>query len=979
MKFSFFCLFLFLSTSAFSQTFYHAGGRNHPELNWVVSETEHFRIVYPSTLDGMQDHAAAIAEETYQVLSVNFGFRPKKKIRIYLSGHDEITNGFAVPINDAYTNIWVNVNDYAVTWTGEVKWLRKVISHELAHIFHFEAVRSAISPFDVLFASPLPRFWTEGLAQYETEHWDARRGDRWLRIAAFENRLSYNDGQSAWNRRLMYASGSSQVRYFASQYGDSTLASLLQHRKPVLPGLAGVHDFNAAFKATTGQSYNEFYEDWKKHTGVYYNTMAGQMDRLDSLHANPLPLPATWYRDIQYSRDTTQIAVLGMISLERPVTGIFTVSNDTDRERRVLATGPINPPISWHPAGDRIAYSRTGRGTGGSIINDLYMAEFPSGDIQRLTRDRRARSPVFSPGGNRLAFIQSRGNTDNIVVRDLSSGRESRLTFFEGDVQLLSIQWHPAGEQILVSRFTAERKRDIVVLDAASRSLTPLTDGSFDDRFPVWNSTGSAIAYTSLRDGIENVFMQAVDRPGEPVRVTHLFTGGTVRDWLAPDSLHRNGRLVIQSTETKRWDEAYLIGAGGKTALSVGLPADYAAWTTHRPPREIADSIRPDASLIHDQYPYNSFANLSHVLTLALPYWSGDLTGENEYGLAMGTAWIEPVGKHMVLAGGGLSFTDMQDKSFFYLSYTNRQLRPSLRFDVYKRKPSAGQYGHTTLFQERDGGQVSITQPLDWFNEPYTTSEFQIRVRHTRRSIYNPEDFTAMPSGLSPPSAGRQTDIRLTYRMKRQLPSRSNVIQQLEGWGIRLRVTAAVPGPFTDSSYFRPDLAAYAILPALGRSRFYAYVRGLALYGDPFPQDFIGFTRSDYVTVPFDDVLGLFQLPAYERVRGYREFLTGDQLLFGTLEYRMPFINLRTTLLGTAVLGQSALSPFLDAGSLRYAADEPAPGRFNRTGTGIELKNVLQVGGLRLVHALGIAQPVNRLGFDEDYDLFYRIRATVPF
>ena len=967
------------SVEAYSQTFF-LDDRNHPGLGWMVSETEHFKIIYPSHLDGIQDQAAPIAEQTYTALSRNLDMELDKKIRIYLSDHDEIANGFAVPLGNPYTNIWVNVNEYAVIWTGEAKWLRKVISHELAHIFHFETVRSSISPFDNLIANPLPRTWTEGLAEYQTELWDARRGDRWLRVAAFEDRLNYNDGQSAWNGTLMYALGNSQVRYFAEQYGDSTLATMLKHRTQVLFGIAQAHDFDAAMRSTIGKSYDEFNEEWEKHIGVYYNTMAGRMDRVDSLEATQKSLPATWIQDIKYSPDTTQIAVLGLASLERPINGIFTVSNDSARQTRAIALGSINSPFSWHPDGDRIVYSRTSRGSGGAIVNDLYVAEFPSGQRNRLTRDKRARSPVYSPAGDRLAYIQSRDGTDNVRVIDLETEEENHATDFPVDTQLLSIQWHPADEQILISRFSEDRRRDIVLLNLENRDLTQLTDGLHDDRFPVWNADGSAIAYTSLRDQVENVFTLSLDNPGQPQRVTNLFHGAYVRDWIKADTVHEHGRFVIQSTETKRGDAAYVIDASTqRQTQELHIPETYAKWTTHRPRDEIAKSVAPAPHLVQNQYPYRSLKNLTHGLTLATPYYAGNLLGEFEYGIAAGTVWIEPIGKHMLLAGGGISFTDVLDKSFFFLSYTNNQFRPTLRFNFYKRKPSAGTYGLNLLLQERDGADITITQAFDWFDAPYISSDIQLRARFTQRRVYNQADFLDIPPELPEPREGKQADLRFTYTIKRQLPSRSNVIQQLEGWGLRLRMAGAVPGPFTDSSYFRPDLAGYSILPGPGRSRFYVYIRALGMYGDPFPQDFIGFTRSDYITVPFEDPLGLFVLPENERVRGYRDFLIGDRLLFGTLEYRVPFINLRTMVLGTAVLGQTSLSPYLDAGSLRNSQTENGEEYHNRAGTGIELKNILQIGGLRVLHSVGVGQPVTGLGFDEDYDLFYRVRATVPF
>src|SRR6056297_305024 len=158
-------LFLALPVLLQAQGFNSLNGRNHPELKWRAAETRHFKIMYPRHLQGIENEAAAIAEETYKALSENLEVTFNRKIRIYLSDEDEIANGFAVPIGKAYTDIWVNVNDYADSFTGREKWLRKVIAHELAHIFHFEAVESNMGLWQFAVADPLPRFFTEGLAQ----------------------------------------------------------------------------------------------------------------------------------------------------------------------------------------------------------------------------------------------------------------------------------------------------------------------------------------------------------------------------------------------------------------------------------------------------------------------------------------------------------------------------------------------------------------------------------------------------------------------------------------------------------------------------------------------------------------------------------------------------------------------------------------------------------------------------------------------
>ncbi|HYE56957.1 MAG TPA: hypothetical protein VD948_00555, partial [Rhodothermales bacterium] len=149
---------------AFGQGFSIYNLRNHPELRWCEAETAHFLIRYPDRLAGIENQAAPIAESTYVALSHNLGVTFDRKIPIYLSDEDEIVNGFATPVQGGYTMIWVHQNAVAAGWTGRDKWLRRVIPHELTHLFHYRAVRSSVGLIGLGLGDALPRFWTEGLA-----------------------------------------------------------------------------------------------------------------------------------------------------------------------------------------------------------------------------------------------------------------------------------------------------------------------------------------------------------------------------------------------------------------------------------------------------------------------------------------------------------------------------------------------------------------------------------------------------------------------------------------------------------------------------------------------------------------------------------------------------------------------------------------------------------------------------------------------
>jgi hemolysin activation/secretion protein len=115
-----------------------------------------------------------------------------------------------------------------------------------------------------------------------------------------------------------------------------------------------------------------------------------------------------------------------------------------------------------------------------------------------------------------------------------------------------------------------------------------------------------------------------------------------------------------------------------------------------------------------------------------------------------------------------------------------------------------------------------------------------------------------------------------------------------------------------------------------------------------------------------------------ERVRGYREYVLGNRVAFGSIEYRMPFASsLQTEVLGLVGLGKTTLSLFLDGGMVWNDAD--ISDGVQQLGTGAELKNALRLFGVRIGHALGVAQPASQVGTDDEVQVYYRVQTALPF
>jgi dipeptidyl aminopeptidase/acylaminoacyl peptidase len=645
-----------------------------------------------------------------------------------------------------------------------------------------------------------------------------------------------------------------------------------------------------------------------------------------------------------------------------------------------VAEGPIEAPVAWRPGAEQIVFSRQTRAAHGSLVDDLFVVDADGDDERRLTYGRRTSAPTFGPAGERLAFVATEDGTANVYLREFGSGNTGPVTDFEGDVQITGLQWHPSRDTLALARASGG-DRELVLHDVESGASTVLTDPGVDDRRPVWSPDGSKLAYTSLRDGVPNAFVYdlAVDTHR---RATHLVRGATVHDWVPADSAFGtestdavpDEALVTTTALSKTRDGAFRIPAG-RTARSVEpeVPGQYDDWTTIQPPRTIPQRMAPDPSLISARDDYSARSHLTHRASLALPYYA---PSANDYGVAGVTSWTEPLGTHTINAVGSLSFTAPGERSEVVATYLNRQLAPTVGLTLFSASSSARFYGDDLLVEDRTGGDLTVRWPLDWRVAPYVSTAASARLRYADLDPLDREDFTSL-DGLPPPQAGQQASLRLQLTRRKAPPSRHALVHPLDGWGLRVRATGAASILGGDSSFLRADVAGYRLVPGIGDHRLFLYGRLQAQTGSSLPQDYVGLSRYDAIDLPFPGAVPV-TLGDAERVRGYRRYVLGNRVAFGSIEYRMPLApSLQTQVLGLVGLGYTTLSAFVDGG-LVWTDGRPTDG-VQQLGAGFELKNALRLGGLQVGHSLGIAQPSTALGTTDNVRVYYRVQTALPF
>ncbi len=172
----------------------------------------------------------------------------------------------------------------------------------------------------------------------------------------------------------------------------------------------------------------------------------------------------------------------------RQAAQIWIIDADGSNARPLTTGSSQNSYPAWSPNGLSIAFISD---RDADVASDLmstedgaiYLMEADGSNVRRLTEDRRARAPVWSPDGKRIAFDTTRDGNFEIYVINADGSDQRRLTNDSHDDARPT--WSPDGREVAFNCLRPE-KFEICVIRIDGSGLRTLMENEVFDGHPDW-------------------------------------------------------------------------------------------------------------------------------------------------------------------------------------------------------------------------------------------------------------------------------------------------------------------------------------------------------------------------------------------------------------------------------------------------------------------------------------------------------------
>ncbi|MBU6427452.1 MAG: PD40 domain-containing protein [Cyanobacteria bacterium REEB65] len=907
---------------------------NHSDKVWMVLETPHFLVHYYAGEARTARRVAAAAEEVLPSIARDFGVslspagpHPFTKVPVVLD-QDSFFNGEAEPVKD---RIYLD----PMLASSSVIGTRRFIAHELTHVINFRALDHDGELSKLSNVGVLPRWFLEGLAQYEGEYWYATN-DRMLRLHTLDNTLLTNSERDNFPMlgneagAAGYNEGYSLTRYIFDTYGRDKIAKLM---KVLRDGQENSLDL--AIAKVTGQNMDAIRAAWLNSLRVKYRLET--LDVAAEVPASHVVVPSR-DRDVnvrpQLSPDGKQLAYLtsrhedSFLYLRGHVMGFLSLDiADPDGHHGHLlpvARGRIST-FTWSPDGKQLVVSAACDDKADDPTFDLFVTAVTGGQARRLTHIGGATDPAWRPGTDEVAFVQTVDSRARIKMVDVRTGAITDLGVELGDRQVSGLSWRPDGKLLVASSYLPGNGGKLVLIDPADDTLTPLTDGPprVADSDPSWTPDGKAIVFSSTRDGMENLYELTLPRASARLykltdvycgaRSPSLIDGGKTVLWsgfVSTGSEIREAAIHPKESVAYQEPHALTLFLGGAKVAGPGAPAPVDAhWSEH----PYVPKMTPD---------------------IVMPEVTSDERGQQ---VGMAALYSDILGKQQL--GLDVRFGLMSQRFSYQASYTNQLMPHTWQLSVFDQ-PTIG-IPDQIVPTDLDGS-------LYWERQRGISGALQLG-QFTLSSTFSYLDALTQPAepGLRI-REGRLDSLSLGWSEQHVQPTFDEDINPSAGYAVAANYTISDHLIGSDFDFSNTSLLYERFIPIIPDWR-----HNLTLSAA------VGINQGDAPPMFIGGAMGGGSLTA---LRGYDAgAFAGNRMVYGGAEYTLPIRTRLDYALGPLYFDKLYASAFVEAGDAWQGGAAPT----FHSSVGGELRLRLALGGSQVVVLhLGVAHPMDGAPMD---------------
>jgi Tol biopolymer transport system component len=507
------CIICFLAAGGRGEAQYYENyfGTNkvhYTAFNWKILETEHFEIYYYPEMRELAERAAGFAEEQYLENQTRFNHSLVKKVpMIIFSSHlfFEQTNTTPYEIPEGVGGFFEFFKGRVVLPSdGSTTNFKRVIRHELVHVFMDSKVDRILSQHRKLSNLGPPLWFTEGLAEFWSGEPDFQ-AEMVMRDATINGSVvSLEDMYRVYGTYYMYKLGENFLHFLSDTYGPQTVLLLLEN-------IWKSEEFETVVQKTVGERYPQLSQQWlywlkKKYFPTLQNNDAPSMVSREMTNEGFSNKPTYFSTDekeeIYYVANRvgyTNIYKQALNSLNAEVVIKGERSEDFESFHFFRSKIDINKK------GELAFVTKSGE-KDVLHVYDTYKKEithrYMYKDLAGLS------SPSWSPDGNSIVFsgLSVSGNDDLYILRVAHGDEDGRIEKITNDFyDDRNPAWSPDGNYIV---FSSDRTNfgnlgayNLYLYDIQKRQILCMTTGNYNDDSPAWSPKGDMIAFTSNRVG----------------------------------------------------------------------------------------------------------------------------------------------------------------------------------------------------------------------------------------------------------------------------------------------------------------------------------------------------------------------------------------------------------------------------------------------------------------------------------------------